>query len=52
MVDALNPLHVPTRALHTVGFEYLADLHVSNGFDSVPIFVDHVTRVAHFLPCT
>jgi hypothetical protein len=25
---------------------------VSNGFDNVLIVVDHVTRMAHFLPCT
>jgi hypothetical protein len=51
MAATLYPLHVPPRPWYTIGLEYLAHLHVSNGFDSVLIVVDHLTRVAHFLPC-
>jgi hypothetical protein len=35
-----------------MGLDYLTQLHVSNGFDSVLIVVDHITRMAHYLPCT
>jgi hypothetical protein len=45
------PLHVPPRPWHTVGLDYLTHLHVSNGFDNVLIVVDHLTRMAHFMPC-
>jgi hypothetical protein len=45
------PLPVPPRPWHTVGLDYLTHLHVSNGFDSVLIVVDHQTRMVHFLPC-
>jgi hypothetical protein len=34
-----------------IGLEYLTHLHVSNGFDNVLDVVDHLTRMAHFMPC-
>jgi hypothetical protein len=52
MATTLSPLRVPPRPWRTVGLDYLTHLHVSNGFDSVLIVVDHLTRMAHFLPCT
>jgi hypothetical protein len=35
-----------------MGLDYLTHLLVSNGFDIVQIVVDHMTRMAYFLPCT
>jgi hypothetical protein len=52
MAATLYPLPVPPRPWHTVGLEYLTHLPESNGFNSVLIVVDHLTRTAHFLPCT
>jgi hypothetical protein len=52
MAANLYPLRVPPRPWHTVGLDYLTHLLVSNGFDSLLIVVDHLTRMAHFLPCT
>jgi hypothetical protein len=40
MAATLYPFLVPRRPWHTVGLDYLTHLHVSNGFDSVPIVVD------------
>jgi hypothetical protein len=37
---------------HTFRLDYWIHLRVSNGFDCVLIVVDHMTRVAHFQPCT
>jgi hypothetical protein len=51
MAATLYPLHVPPRLWHIVGLNYLTRLHVTNGFDNVLIVVDHLTRMAHFLPC-
>jgi hypothetical protein len=34
-----------------MGLDYLTHLHMSKGFDSVLIVVDHLTRMAHFMPC-
>jgi hypothetical protein len=45
-------LPISRRPWHTVGLDYLTRLHVSNGFDSVRIVVDHLTRMARFIPCT
>jgi hypothetical protein len=52
MVATLYPLRVPPRPWHTVGLDYLTHLHESYGFNDVLIVVDHVTRLARFLPCT
>jgi hypothetical protein len=51
MAETAYPLHVPPRPWHTVGLGYLTHLRVSNGFDSVLIKVDHLTRMAHFFVC-
>jgi transposase InsO family protein len=40
------------RPWHTVGLGYLTHLPKGNGFNNVVIVVDHLTRMAHFLPCT
>jgi hypothetical protein len=52
MAATLYPLPVPHRPWHTVGLDYLTHLPESNGFSNVMIVVDHLTRMAHFLPCT
>jgi hypothetical protein len=48
----LYPLPVPPKPWHTIGLDYLTHLLESNGFNSVLIVVEHLTRMAHFLPCT
>jgi transposase InsO family protein len=52
MAATLYPLPVPPRPWHTVSLDYLTHLPESNGFNSVLIVVDHLTRMAHFLSCT
>jgi hypothetical protein len=53
MAATLYPLHGPPIPWHTsVGLDYLTHLPESNGFNSVLIVVDHLTPMAHFLPCT
>jgi hypothetical protein len=52
MAATLYQLHGPPRPWHTVGLDYLAYLPESNGFKSVLIVVDHLTRMAHSLPCS
>jgi hypothetical protein len=51
MATTLYLLHVPPKPWHTFGLDCLTHLHVSNDFDNVLIMVDHLTRMAHFLPC-
>jgi hypothetical protein len=52
MAATFYPLHIPPKSWHIVGLDYLAHLHVSDGFDSVMLVIDHLTGMAHFLPCT
>jgi hypothetical protein len=52
MAATLYPLPFPPRPWHTVGLDYLTHLLESNGFNSVLIVVNHLTRMTHFLPCT
>jgi hypothetical protein len=51
MTATLYPLSVPPIPWHTAGLDYLTHLHESNGFNNVLLVIDHVTRMAHFLPC-
>jgi hypothetical protein len=51
LAATLYPLHVPPRPWQKVGLDYLTHLPESNGFNTVLIVVDHLTRMIHFLPC-
>jgi hypothetical protein len=51
MAATLYPLPVPPKPWHTFGLDYLTHLPESKGFNCVLIVVDHLTRMAHFLPC-
>jgi hypothetical protein len=52
MAATFYPLPVPLRPWQKIGLDYLTHLPKSNGFNSVLIVVDHLTRMAHFLPYT
>jgi hypothetical protein len=53
LTATLYPLHAPPIPWHTIGLDYLAHLLMNNGFDIASIIkVDHLTRMAPFLPCT
>lgn len=48
-----NPLlstQLPDRPWSTVGIDFIVKLPVSNGFDSILVMVDHMTKNAHFIP--
>jgi hypothetical protein len=46
------PIACSTKTVAHSGLDYLTQLLESNGFNNVLIIVDHLTRMAHFLPCT
>jgi hypothetical protein len=52
MVATLYPSPIPPIPWHTTRPDYYIHSHVSNGFDNLLIVVDHLSRMAHFLPCT
>jgi len=47
----LAPLPVPTGPWKSISWDFIVDLPLSNGFDSVLVFVDRFTKMSHFIPC-
>ena len=48
----LQPLPVPTTKWDQVTTDLVTDLPVSKGFTAVAVFVDRLTKMVHFAPCT
>jgi hypothetical protein len=48
----LAPLPVPTSPWKGLSCDFVTDLPVSNGMDSILVFVDRMTKMTHFIPCT
>lgn len=46
----LIPLPVPDRPWSTIGVDFIVKLPLSEGFDSIMVVVDHLTKTAHFIP--
>ena len=48
----LQPLEIPTRKWGQVATDLVTDLLVSEGFTAVAVFVDRMSKMVHFAPCT
>ena len=48
---AVDPLPVPPHPWHTCGMDFITDLPNCSGYDSILVVIDHLTRLAHFIPC-
>ena len=48
----LKPLEVPTRKWAQVTTDLVTDLPESDGYTAVAVFVDRMTKMVHFAPCT
>ena len=48
----LQPLEIPTRKWAQVTTDLVTDLPESNGFTAIAVFVDRMTKMVHFAPCT
>jgi Integrase zinc binding domain len=48
----LASLPVPTSPWKGLSCDFITDLPVSNGMDSILVFVDRMTKMVHFIPCT
>ncbi len=47
----LNPLSVPTAPWRSISVDFVVKLPISQGFDSIMVVVDRLTKMSHFVPC-
>ena len=47
----LAPLPVPTGPWKGISCDLVVDLPISNGYDSILVFVDRFTKMCHLVPC-
>jgi hypothetical protein len=47
----LAPLPAPTGPWKGITCDFVVDLPVSHGYDSVLVFIDRLTKMSHFIPC-
>ena len=48
----LQPLPISTKPWQSIALDFITDLPLSRGFDTILTVVDRFTKMAHFLPCT
>ena len=48
----LQPLPIPVGRWHTVSMDFIVELPPCQGFNAILVFVDVLTKMAHFAPCT
>lgn len=47
----LQPLPIPETPWQSISLDFIVKLPVSEGYDSVLVVVNRLTKMAHFLPC-
>ena len=48
----LQPIPIPTRKWEKITTDLVTDLPSSNMYTAVAVFVDRLTKMVHFCPCT
>lgn len=48
----LQSLPIPSQPWKSISMDAIVELPVSNGYDSIMVFVDRLTKQAHFVPYT
>ena len=51
-VGLLQPIPVPTRKWEQITTDLVTDLPPSAGYTAIAVFVDRLTKMVHFVPCT
>jgi transposase InsO family protein len=49
-VGTLQPLPIPTRPWSVIGMDFITKLPLSQGYDSILVVVDLLSKSAHFVP--
>ncbi len=47
----LQPLTIPETPWTSISIDFIVDLPKFKSFDSIFVVVDHLTKMAHFVPC-
>ena len=47
----LQPLDIPNMPWIDVSVDFITDLPLSNGYDSILVVVDHFSKEVEFIPC-
>lgn len=47
----LKPLEIPAKPWDDISMDMIVDLPRSNGFDSILVVVDRLSKMAHYIPC-
>jgi hypothetical protein len=51
LVGLLQPLQIPEWKWEEIGMDFIVGLpHTRDGYDSIWVIVDRLTKVAHFMP--
>ena len=48
----LQPIPIPTRKWEQVTTDLVTDLPPSDGYTAIAVFVDRLSKMVHFAPCT
>ena len=51
-VGPLQPIPIPTRKWEQITTNLVTDLPPSAGYTAIAVFVDRLTKMVHFAPCT
>ena len=51
-VGPLQPIPIPTRKWEQITTDLVTDLPSSAGYTTIAVFVDRLTKMVHFAPCT
>ena len=51
-VGLLQPIPIPNRKWEQIATDLVTDLPPSGGYTTIIVFVDRLTKMVHFAPCT
>jgi len=47
----LQPNEIPTRPWQSIAMDFITDLPISDGYDSILVVIDHLTKMSQFTAC-
>ena len=47
----LQPNEVPDQPWQSITMDFITDLPNSNGYDTILVVIDRLTKMSHFIPC-